>query len=161
MRPGHSGRGRGGVFTGEDIYNLLQMGAAGVQMGTRFVATWECDASLAFKKAFLEAGEEEQMIINSPVGMPGRAIRSQFLVDMENGLKRPLRCIYQCLKTCDPKIAPYCISLALVNAQKGNLDRGFAFAGCNAGRVNDIVSVEKLIETLRLEYEAAAAAAAA
>jgi len=151
----------GGIFTGEDIYKIMQLGAAGVQMGTRFVATWECDASLAFKKAFLAAGPQQQMIIQSPVGMPGRAIRSKFLEDMENGLKRPPHCIYQCLKTCDPKTAPYCISLALVNAQKGDMDRGFAFAGYNVDLVEDIVSVKKLVETLREEYEAAAASAAA
>lgn len=149
----------GGIYSGADIYEVLKMGAAGVQMASRFVATWECDASLAFKKAYLEA--EDQMIINSPVGMPGRAIRSKFLEDMENGLKKPIRCIYRCLKTCDPETAPYCISLALVNAQKGRLDRGFAFAGANVGRIKDIVSVKKLVESLRAEYDAAAAAAGA
>ncbi len=149
----------GGVYTGGDMYDIMKLGAAGVQMGTRFVATWECDASLAFKKAYLEA--DDQMIIDSPVGMPGRAVRSQFLEDMENGLKKPPHCIYQCLKTCDPKTAPYCISLALVNAQKGLLDRGFAFAGANVGRVKDIVSVKKLAASLLEEYEAAVSAAAA
>jgi len=149
----------GGIYTGENIYEIMKLGAAGVQMATRFVATWECDASLGFKKAYLEAAD--QMIIDSPVGMPGRAIKSQFLEDMENGLKKPLHCIYQCLKTCDPKTAPYCISLALVNAQKGLLDRGFAFAGANVGRICDIISVKKLVATLREEYEAATAASAA
>ena len=151
--------GGGGIFTGGDIYELMKLGAAGVQMGTRFVATWECDASLAFKKAYLEA--DSQMIIHSPVGMPGRAVRSKFLEDMENGLKKPPRCTYQCLKTCDPKTAPYCISLALVNAQRGFLERGFAFAGANVNRVCDIVSVKKLIAGLREEYEATVLAAAA
>jgi len=125
-------------------------------MGTRFVATWECDASLAFKKAYLDAADQDQMIINSPVGMPGRAIRSRFLEDMESGLKRPGGCIYHCIKTCDPVTSPYCISLALVNAQRGLLERGFAFAGANVGRVNDIVSVKTLIASLREEYEASA-----
>ncbi len=132
----------GGIFTGGDIYEIMKLGASGVQMGTRFVTTWECDASLTFKKAFLEAKDEDQMIIQSPVGLPGRAIRSKFLEDMENGLKKPPKCIYQCLKPCDSEVAPYCISLALVNAQKGLLDRGFAFAGANVGRIKDIVSVK-------------------
>jgi NAD(P)H-dependent flavin oxidoreductase YrpB (nitropropane dioxygenase family) len=149
----------GGVYTGADIREILDLGAAGVQMGTRFVATWECDASLAFKKAYLAAADHDQMIINSPVGMPGRAIRSRFLEDMESGLKKPGGCIYHCIKTCDPSTSPYCISLALVNAQRGLLDRGFAFAGANVGRVNDIVSVKTLIETLREEYEAASTSA--
>ncbi len=146
----------GGIYTGADIRDIMERGASGVQMGTRFVTTWECDASLGFKKAFLEAAEKDQMIIQSPVGMPGRAIRSQFLRDMENGLKKPANCIYHCIKTCDPATTPYCISLALVNAQKGQLDRGFAFAGANVGRVNDILSVEKLVEILLEEYEASA-----
>ncbi len=150
----------GGIFTGGDIYDIMAKGAAGVQMGTRFVATWECDASLAFKKAFLDAGEEDSMIIKSPVGMPGRALRSKFLEDMEKGLKHPPSCIYHCLKTCDPKTAPYCISLALVNAQRGILDRGFVFAGSKVSQVKDIVSVKTLVEQLQEEYDIRAAAAA-
>ena len=149
----------GGVYTGEDIFRIMNLGAAGVQMSTRFVATWECDASLAFKKAYLEATDGDQMIINSPVGMPGRAIRSKFLEDMENGLKRPGGCIYHCIKTCDPPTSPYCISLALINAQRGFLERGFVFAGANVGRVNDIVSVKNLVACLREEYETAVASA--
>ena len=145
----------GGIFTGKDIHEIMGLGAAGVQMGTRFVATWECDASLAFKQAFLDATSEDQMIIKSPVGMPGRAIRSQFLEDMEGGLKKPPNCIYHCLKSCDPKTVPYCIALALVNAQKGIMDRGFAFAGSKVGQVKDIVSVKKLIEQLQEEYDMA------
>jgi nitronate monooxygenase len=99
------------------------------------------------------------MIINSPVGLPGRAIRSKFLEDMENGLKRPGGCIYHCIKTCDPPTSPYCISLALINAQRGFLERGFVFAGANVGRVNDIVSVKNLVACLREEYETAVASA--
>ena len=145
----------GGIFTGEDIYKIMELGASGVQMGTRFVTTWECDASLTFKKAFLEAKEGDEMIIKSPVGMPGRAVRSKFLEDMESGLKKPAHCIYHCIKSCDPKTTPYCISLALVNAQRGLMDRGFAFAGANVGKVKDIVSVKKLIEILGEEYDQA------
>ncbi|MDR1922419.1 MAG: nitronate monooxygenase family protein [Candidatus Adiutrix sp.] len=148
----------GGVFTGEDIYKIMRLGASGVQMGTRFVATWECDASLGFKKTFLNAVPGDSMIIQSPVGMPGRAIRSQFLQDMENGLKKPPKCIYRCLKTCDPLTTPYCISRALVSAQRGDLEHGFAFAGANVGRVSDIVSVEKLMASLEEEFDAAASA---
>lgn len=147
----------GGIFTGGDICDIMKLGVAGVQMGTRFVATWECDASLAFKQAFLEAKDEDLMIIQSPVGMPGRAIRSKFLDDMKNGLKKPLHCIFQCLTPCDPKKVDYCISLALVNAQRGLMARGFAFAGAKVGQVCDIVSVKKLVEQLQEEYSQACA----
>jgi NAD(P)H-dependent flavin oxidoreductase YrpB (nitropropane dioxygenase family) len=150
--------GGGGIYTGGDIYELMKLGAAGVQMGTRFVATWECDAALAFKKAYLEA--DSQMVFHSPAGMPGRAVRSKFLEDVEKGLKKPFHCMFQCLRTCDPETAPYCISLALINAQRGFLERGFAFAGANVNRVCDIVSVKNLIAGLREEYEATMAAAA-
>lgn len=147
----------GGIYSGADIKRMLDLGASGVQMGTRFVTTWECDASLVFKQAFLNAKDGDQVIIKSPVGMPGRAINSQFLEDVANGLKKPIKCIYHCIKTCDPKNSPYCIALALINAQRGILDRGFAFAGENVAKVNDIVSVKKLVELLQEEYEAALA----
>ena len=143
----------GGIYDGADIHRMLELGASGVQMGTRFVGTWECDASLTFKKAFLEATNEDQVIIQSPVGMPGRAITSPFLDDVFKGLKKPLKCIYHCIKTCDPQNSPYCIGMALINAQRGLMERGFAFAGANVGRLHDIISVKKLVEHLKEEYE--------
>jgi nitronate monooxygenase len=146
----------GGIFTGEDIYNMMKLGADGVQMGTRFVATDECDASDLFKQAFIDAKEEDVEIIKSPVGMPGRAIRNQFTQDVKAGMKKPFSCPYHCISTCDYEKTPYCICLALMNAQRGKLDKGFAFAGANVARVKEIVSVKKLIETLEREYAEAA-----
>lgn len=147
----------GGIFTGEDIYRFLQMGAAGVQMGTRFVTTDECDASLEFKQTYLDAGEDDIVVIKSPVGMPGRAIGNKFINDVEAGKRTPYRCPWHCIKTCDYKESPYCIFSALLQAQKGNLKHGFAFAGSNAWRVNEIVSVHDLMATLVSEYEEAEA----
>lgn len=146
----------GGVFTGEDIYNMMKLGADGVQMGTRFVVTDECDASDLFKQAFIDAKEEDVEIIKSPVGMPGRAIRNQFTQDVKAGMKKPFSCPYHCISTCDYEKTPYCICLALMNAQRGKLGKGFAFAGANVARVKEIVSVKKLIETLEQEYAKAA-----
>ncbi|MHB0896396.1 MAG: hypothetical protein ACYC1A_02460, partial [Spirochaetales bacterium] len=94
-------------------------------------------------------------IIKSPVGMPGRAIRNKFLDDVELGVKKPFACPYHCIVTCDIEKAPYCISLALLNAQKGRLDKGFAFAGANAWRTEKIVKVQELVDELVDEYEAA------
>jgi len=142
----------GGIFTGGDIYSYLQMGADGVQMGTRFVATNECDASLRFKEAYVRAKKEDIIIIDSPVGLPGRAIRNKFLDDVSSGIKKPYQCPWNCLKNCDFINSPYCIALALTNAKKGNFVDGFAFAGANAYRVDKIVSVKKLIETIKEEY---------
>ncbi len=138
----------GGVYTGEDIAYFLNLGASGVQMGTRFVVTEECDASEAFKIEHIRAKKEDIVFIKSPVGLPGRAIKNAFLESVEKGEKIPFKCHYHCLKTCNPRKAPYCISLALINAQKGNLDEGFAFAGSNAYRSNKIVKVKDLITEL-------------
>ncbi|MCK4527100.1 nitronate monooxygenase, partial [candidate division WOR-3 bacterium] len=146
----------GGIYTGEDIYKVMQLGAHGVQMATRFVATHECDASIEFKEAYIKCKKEDIITINSPVGMPGRAIRNQFLEDVSMGIRKPFECPWKCLKTCDFKKAPYCIALALYNAKKGNLEEGFAFAGANAYRVDKIISVKELIENLLKEYEEAA-----
>jgi nitronate monooxygenase len=142
----------GGIYTGEDIYNFMKMGAKGVQMGTRFVATYECDASDEFKQAFINAKKEDLTIIKSPVGLPGRAIKNKFLEDVEKGIKKPFKCGWQCLKTCDYRKAPYCIAGALTNAKKGFLNDGFAFAGYNVYRVNKIVSVRELMEDLIEEF---------
>ncbi len=146
----------GGIYTGADIYRFMQMGAQGVQMATRFVATYECDASLEFKKAYINCRKEDIIIIDSPVGLPGRAIRNRFLDEVSSGNKKPFECYWVCLKTCDFVNAPYCICAALTNAKQGQLDNGFAFAGANAYRVDTIISVKELIETLLMEYENAA-----
>lgn len=142
----------GGIYTGADIHNFLQLGAAGVQMATRFVATHECDADIRFKQSFIDARKEDLVIIESPVGMLGRAIRNRFINDVEEGRKKPFKCPYHCISSCNCTDSPYCIALALVNAKRGNLKRGFAFAGENAYRVDRIVSVKELISSLLDEY---------
>ena len=142
----------GGVFTGTDIYRLFKLGAGGVQLGTRFVATHECDADIRFKQAYVSCGEEDIVIIKSPVGMPGRAIRSGFLKDVSSGKKMKLKCAWKCLESCDIKNARYCISLALDNARKGILEKGFAFAGSNTFRINHIISVKELLQELQTQY---------
>ncbi|GAJ17288.1 unnamed protein product, partial [marine sediment metagenome] len=108
-------------------------------MATRFVATCECDASIKFKEAYLKCRKDDLMIIDSPVGLPGRAIRNKFLEEVLSGVRKPFKCPWKCLKTCNFKKAPYCIALALANAQQGKLEDGFAFAGSNAYRVDKII----------------------
>jgi nitronate monooxygenase len=142
----------GGVYTGEDIRYFLNLGASAVQMGTRFVATHECDADMSFKQTFLAARKEDLVIIKSPVGMPGRALRNKFLDEVGAGDKKPFRCPYHCVKTCNPSKSPYCITLALSGAKRGKFKYGFAFAGSNAYRVNKIVSVKELMDSLHEEY---------
>ena len=146
----------GGIYSGQDIRKFLQFGAGGVQMGTRFVATHECDADIAFKQSYIAAREEDIAIIQSPVGLPGRAISNRFLEQVAAGETKPFQCPWKCLKTCDYKQASYCIASALKNAKNGNLENGFAFAGANAYRVNKIVSVKELMDSLANEYAKAA-----
>ena len=143
----------GGVFTGADIYKVFKLGASGVQMGTRFVATHECDADIRFKEAYIACREDDLEIIKSPVGLPGRAIRNNFLKDVAAGKKMGFKCAWRCLKSCDIKNARYCISLVLDNARQGILDKGFAFAGSNAFRVDKIVSVKELLQELIDQYQ--------
>jgi nitronate monooxygenase len=147
----------GGIYTGEDIYKFIKLGASGVQIATRFVGTYECDASDEFKQAYLNATKDDAVIIDSPLGMPGRAIRSQFLDEVNAGQKKPFCCPYHCIIPCKVKEAPYCIARALCNAKEGNLIDGFAFAGENVYRVNEIVHVKDLINSLVSEYQEAEA----
>ncbi|GAB1476372.1 nitronate monooxygenase family protein [Bacillota bacterium] len=137
----------GGIFTGGDIADCLKAGAAGVQMATRFVATDECDADIKFKEAYVNAEKEDIVIIESPVGMPGRAIYNKFIQKVSEQGDEIKGC-FQCLKGCNPKKAPYCISVALINAVKGNVDEGLIFAGSNVHRVKKIVPVKELINEL-------------
>ncbi len=146
----------GGIYSGADIYKFLRLGASGVQIATRFVATEECDAAPAFKEAYINAQKGDAVIIKSPVGMPGRAINNAFLDDVRAGKKKPFRCYCHCVKTCDYTQSQYCIFLALVNAQRGRLSGGFAFCGANVDRVKRITTVPKLISSLARGYSSAA-----
>lgn len=147
----------GGIFTGADIFRFLRMGAAAVQMGTRFVATHECDADKAFKQAYVDCRKEDIVIIKSPVGLPGRAIGNRFIEEVSEGRRTPFKCPFHCIKTCETEKSPYCIAVALGNARKGKFQRGFAFAGQNAYRIHEIISVHELMDTLRMEFAEAAA----
>jgi NAD(P)H-dependent flavin oxidoreductase YrpB (nitropropane dioxygenase family) len=138
----------GGIYDGKDIAKMLKLGASGVQIATRFVCTMECDASQEFKQAFLNARKEDIVIIESPVGLPGRVIKNEFVKRIQKRKKLKFKCPYKCLKTCDGETAHYCVADALVNAHKGDLKNGFAMCGANAYRVDKIVTVRELINEL-------------
>ncbi len=144
----------GGIYTGKDIARMLNLGASGVQMGTRFVVTEECDVSQEFKQAFIDASEEDIVIIKSPVGMPGRAIRNPFLKRLEQGEKQRVRCPYRCLTACKVDKAKYCIADALVKSYFGDVDNGLIFCGQNAYRVNRMTTVKDLFNELVTELAA-------
>lgn len=143
----------GGIYDGKDIARMIKLGAAGVQVATRFAATVECDAAEVFKQAYVNCKKEDIVIIKSPVHMPGRAINNEFLRKAEKG-EIKFRCEFQCLKPCIPKESPYCIADALINAAKGNLDNGFVFTGSNAGRIDRIMTVRELMDELVKDAEA-------
>lgn len=145
----------GGIYSGEDIYRFVQLGASGVQMGTIFVTSEECDAPYAFKKTYIDSKQEDIIIIQSPVGMPGRAIRGEYINKIESGTEVPGSCPLHCIKTCDYQKSPYCIMKALYNSSKGNMKRGYAFAGSNAYLAKKISTVKEIIATLKTEYETA------
>ena len=142
----------GGIYTGKDIYNILKKGAKGVKMGTRFVTTDECDASIDFKKTYLSCNKEDVTIIDSPVGLPGRAIKNDFVDQINSGQTKPFKCYWKCLKSCDSKNVPYCIAQALHNASKGNMNEGFAFAGSMAYKATKIQSVSDTVLDLKIDY---------
>lgn len=144
----------GGVFDGKDIAKFIKLGADGVQMATRFVATEECDASQEFKQAYVNAKKEDIKIIKSPVGMPGRAIRNEFIKKVEQGKDKITKC-YNCIKTCKPAETPYCITKALINAVKGNVNDGLIFCGSNVERIDKITTVKELMQELVQEAEMA------
>ncbi|MDL2215103.1 nitronate monooxygenase family protein [Dysgonomonas sp. OttesenSCG-928-M03] len=145
----------GGISNGQDIRRFLEMGASGVQMGTIFVTTEECDASPVFKDTFVNARKEDIRIIQSPVGMPGRAIEGDFIKSVAAGNEKPKACPFHCIKTCDYTKSPYCIVQALYQAAKGNMKKGYAFSGMNVHLSKKISSVKEVIETLKAEFMAA------
>lgn len=137
----------GGIFDKEDIAHVLELGADGVQIATRFVVTEECDASDEYKKAYLDAKKEDIKIVISPVGMPGRAIENPFLKKVEMGKMAISKC-FNCLEHCNPKEAPYCITQALINAVEGKVDEGLIFCGSNVDRLKEMTTVKELFKEL-------------
>lgn len=142
----------GGISTGEDIARFMKLGASAVQMGSIFVPTNECDASEEFKNVYINSGQKDVRIIQSPVGMPGRAFDGEFIRNVAEGKEKPSSCSFHCIKTCDYTKSPYCIIKALYNAAKGNMKKGYAFAGNNAYLANKICSVKEVIEKLQADF---------
>lgn len=143
----------GGIFDGVDIAKFIKLGASGVQMGTRFVGTHECDADIRFKEAYVASKKEDIGIVKSPVGMPGRGIHNELIKQLQEKGKIPVTKCYNCLQPCNPKDTPYCISTALINAVQGNIEKGLIFTGSNAYRVDKIVSVKELMAELKQQAE--------
>lgn len=142
----------GGISTGEDIHKFMELGATAVQMGSIFVPTTECDADDKFKQVYIDSDEKDTMIIQSPVGMPGRAFDGEFIRNVNEGNEKPKACPFHCIKTCDYTKSPYCIIKALYNAAQGNMKKGYAFAGANAYLTQKISSVKEVVSQLKTEF---------
>lgn len=143
----------GGIFDGKDMAKMTKLGAAGVQMATRFITTHECDAAEAYKQMYVDAIAEDVTIVNSPVGMPGRALRTTLIKRLDEGNQFPPELCNQCVTAC-PKgnKTPYCISRALISAVKGNTEDGLFFTGANVGRIDRIMSVRELMNEIYQEW---------
>ena len=142
----------GGVYTGTDMAHYMKQGAAGVQIATRFIPTYECDASQAYKDVLLQASAEDVRIIHSPVGMPGRALNTPLVQKLSEGMRFPPKRCARCLKGCNPAQVPYCITHALIEAVKGNVEEGLFFCGANVGRLDKMRSVRALMDELMNEW---------
>lgn len=141
----------GGIYSGKDMREMIELGASGVQMATRFVATEECDAHDNFKKAYINATEDSIELIQSPVGLPGRVVKNEFTKKVAaDALK--IRSCYRCLKGCNPKVAPFCITEALIDAVNGDTENGLVFVGTNGYKIDHISTVKDVFESLKKEY---------
>ncbi|MRI83276.1 MAG: 2-nitropropane dioxygenase [Nitratiruptor sp.] len=142
----------GGIWDHGDIVKFLQMGAAGVQMGTRFIGTHECDASDTFKRILLQAKEEDIVLMKSPVGYPARGVRTKLIELIEAGEAPAIKCISNCVVPCnrgeEAKVVGYCIADRLSDAYLGDEELGLYFSGSNGYRLNEIISVKELMRKL-------------
>lgn len=135
----------GGIYDVEDMKRVMKLGVDGVQVATRFVTTYECDANDAYKQAYIKAKKEDIEIVKSPVGMPGRAVHNEFIEKAEHEPAKIKKC-HQCLENCKQKDIPYCITDALINAVKGKVSEGLIFCGENAWKAKKIEHVSDVME---------------
>ncbi len=145
----------GGVFDGTDVARLFRVGVEGVQMATRFLATEECSLPANCKQMIVDAEKDDMVLIDSPVGLPGRAVKNELVERIMAGEKTPISCPYHCLRTCNPAEASFCIAAALVSAHEGDSTNGLIMAGYNAYRIHEIVPVRRLVDDLVAEAEQA------
>lgn len=141
----------GGIVEGQDIVRAFNYGADGVQLGIRFAASEESNAAQNLKEFYVNSGKEDIVLIDSPVGLLGRALRNEFTEKLISGQIAPIRKCKQCLKKCTGN---FCIMTALKNAQQGNLKDGLVFAGEFIEKIKRIMPVKEIIRTLLEEVEA-------
>lgn len=135
----------GGIQNKQDMEHYFSLGADGIQVATKFVTTIECDADIRYKQAYIDCKEEDIVIVKSPVGMPGRAIKNAFMDRVLLG-RIPVKRCHNCIRTCNPAETPYCITEALSNAARGNIEEALLFCGANAYKEDRIRTVQEVLE---------------
>lgn len=142
----------GGILTGADIKKALDMGASGVQMGTRFVASVECDAPMSFKQRYVDACEEDIVLVKTTVGYQGRALINQFTDAISDNKKVKVKKCTDCLKSCSYR---FCTRDSLVTSMEGDVENGLVFAGARVTEIHDILPVQTIIDNLTAEFDEA------
>ena len=142
----------GGVWDHDDIVRMMELGASGVQMGTRFIGTVECDAHENFKQVILDAKAEDIQLLKSPVGYPARGVRTHLQEMIEEKTAPKIACISNCVAPChrgeEAKVVGYCIADRLSDACDGKKESGLFFTGANGYRLNEIITVKELLNKL-------------
>jgi len=142
----------GGIWDKKDIDKFLDMGCAGVQMATRFIGTFECDADPVLKNVLVDANEDDIKLMKSPVGLPARGVMTNLQKTLEEGTAPKVACISNCVAPCnrgkEAKIVGYCIADRLGAAYQGDLDTGLFFSGSNGYKLDKVISVHELMEKL-------------
>ncbi|MBZ3766082.1 NAD(P)H-dependent flavin oxidoreductase [Bacillus cereus] len=142
----------GGIMTGKDIAHALKMGASGVQMGTRFVASNECDAPLSFKEKYINAQLEDTTLVKTTVGLQGRAVKNNFTkLIADNNKKIKIKKCINCLKNCSYR---FCTLDSLITSMDGDCENGLVFAGARVNEVKEILPVQTIINNIMMEYRA-------
>ncbi|MEF8683853.1 UNVERIFIED_CONTAM: nitronate monooxygenase [Bacillus cereus] len=142
----------GGIMTGKDIAHALKMGASGVQMGTRFVASNECDAPLSFKEKYINARLEDTILVKTTVGLKGRAVKNNFTkLIADNNKKIKIKKCINCLKNCSYR---FCTLDSLITSMDGDCENGLVFAGARVNEVKEIMPVQTIINNIMMEYRA-------
>ena len=140
----------GGITDKKDMERVKKLGADGIQVGSRFVATKECDADIRYKQSYVNAKKEDIVIVQSPVGMPGRAILNPFMKRIMSGERVSPSLCHRCLAKCNPSSIPYCITEALIKAAKGDVDHALLFCGADTYKINQISTVRDVIASFFL-----------
>jgi nitronate monooxygenase len=140
----------GGIMTGEDIAKAIKLGASGVQMGTRFVASEECDAPLSFKQKYVEAKKEDLVLVKTTVGLQGRAIKNKFTELISGSNKLKIAKCHDCLKNCSYR---FCTLDSLMVSLKGDVENGLVFAGARVDEIKEILPVQQIIDRIVMEYQ--------